>query len=84
MVTSAGRCHDMQPFTYTPDPGLYTCEVFCIRPLIENRNRFINRSFDLFVVIDVSVKKETGPPGKPCSLEQIKGKRECFTVISLI
>ncbi|XP_017333799.1 nuclear factor of activated T-cells 5 isoform X2 [Ictalurus punctatus] len=43
VVTNAGRCHDVQPFTYTPEP-----------------------------VMDVSVKKETGPPGKPCSLEQIK------------
>ncbi|XP_058256484.1 nuclear factor of activated T-cells 5 isoform X1 [Hemibagrus wyckioides] len=43
VVTNAGRCHDVQTFTYTPEP-----------------------------VMDVSVKKETGPPGKPCSLEQIK------------
>ncbi|KAI5608514.1 nuclear factor of activated T-cells 5 isoform X5, partial [Silurus asotus] len=43
VMTNAGRCHDVQPFTYTPEPAM-----------------------------DVSVKKETGPPGKPCSLEQIK------------
>ncbi|TTK78902.1 Nuclear factor of activated T-cells 5 [Bagarius yarrelli] len=41
VVTNAGRCHDVQPFTYKPEP-------------------------------DASVKKETGPPGKPCPLEQIK------------
>ncbi|KAM9460719.1 nuclear factor of activated T-cells 5 isoform 2-T2 [Clarias gariepinus] len=43
VVTNAGRCHDVQSFTYTPES-----------------------------VMDVSVKKETGPPGKPCPLEQIK------------
>ncbi|XP_066503215.1 nuclear factor of activated T-cells 5 isoform X2 [Hoplias malabaricus] len=43
VVTNAGRSHDVQPFTYTPEP-----------------------------VMDVSVKKETLPPAKPCSFEQIK------------
>ncbi|KAI4875930.1 hypothetical protein NFI96_034517 [Prochilodus magdalenae] len=43
VLTNAGRSHDVQPFTYTPEP-----------------------------VTDVSVKKETLPPVKPCSFEQIK------------
>ncbi|XP_017562782.1 nuclear factor of activated T-cells 5 isoform X3 [Pygocentrus nattereri] len=43
VLTNAGRSHDVQPFTYTPDPAT-----------------------------DVSVKKETLPPVKPCSFEQIK------------
>ncbi|XP_060796813.1 nuclear factor of activated T-cells 5 isoform X2 [Neoarius graeffei] len=43
VMTNAGRCHDVQPFTYTPEP-----------------------------VMEVPVKKETIPPGKSCSLEQIK------------
>lgn len=41
--------------------------------------KFYYHSFGIFIVVDVSVKKETGPPGKPCSLEQIKGKHEDFT-----
>ncbi|XP_026992372.2 nuclear factor of activated T-cells 5 isoform X2 [Tachysurus fulvidraco] len=55
VVTNAGRCHDVQPFTYAPEP-----------------------------VMDVSVKKETGPPGKPCSLEQIKVMESALLVKTLV